>query len=172
MAEPAWSPDGRQLVFATWSHGHSYLAVAPVEGGTYRIVIDRRRAGAWEPAWSPDGVWIAFRSSNGNGGESLFAVHPDGSGLRRLTDTSDTRSDAQPAWSPDGKRLYFWTTTWGWGSLWRLTVVDAAAALTASGKLGPNWGAHWHSLPAICGPQGRDLPDGPMGLIVVRKVAR
>jgi hypothetical protein len=144
--------------------------VTAVDGGTYRAIVDRED-GAWEPAWSPDGVWIAFRSSNGNGGDSIFAVRPDGSGLRRLTDASDTRSDAQPAWSPDGKRLYFWTTTWGWGGLWRLTVVDAPAALSSGGRLGPNWGADWHSLPAVCGPQGEDLPDKPMGLVVIPRDA-
>jgi Tol biopolymer transport system component len=52
---PAWSPDGRTILFNRWSVPQSIMAISP-EGGSPHLLIEQ----AWDAAWSPDGTQIAF----------------------------------------------------------------------------------------------------------------
>jgi TolB protein len=77
---PAWSPDGKRLVFRKSSD----LTIANRDGSGERRIA--RGGGSLiydRPSWSRDGRWIAF-TRGASGGESLFIVRPDGTGLRRL----------------------------------------------------------------------------------------
>lgn len=114
--DPAWSPDGRSLVFVRGRPGERRdLFVLDFDAGeTSRRLLegadnDPARVGA--PAWSPDGTAIVFSADRGEGlGTGLFLVKPDGSGLRRLTRPPSSQRwvrDLHPAWSPDGKRVAF-----------------------------------------------------------------
>lgn len=93
--QPAWSPDGRRLVFSGSEHRRRHLYVVKADGSGLRRLTGAR-AGDVEPTWSVGGV-IAFRR-----GSSLFTIRPDGSGLRRLT-----RGGRRPDWSPDGRSVAF-----------------------------------------------------------------
>jgi Tol biopolymer transport system component len=82
-SSPAWSPDGRRLVF----HRNSDLMVANRDGSDeHRIVRGNRTLGYEQLAWSPDGNWIAFSASSTppSTAEFLLLVHPDGTGLHRI----------------------------------------------------------------------------------------
>lgn len=101
---PAWSPDGRDVVFTTNLTGRANLWKVPAAGG-FPIQLqqsDDRQSGA---VWSPDGKWIVYEQDFG-GGElyDLFAVSSDGSELINLTNTPDI-SESGAHWSPDGSML-------------------------------------------------------------------
>jgi dipeptidyl aminopeptidase/acylaminoacyl peptidase len=101
---PAWSPDGREVVFTTNLTGRANLWKVPAAGG-FPIQLqqsDDRQSGA---VWSPGGHWIVFEQDFG-GGElyDLFAVSSDGAELINLTNTPDI-SESGAHWSPDGSML-------------------------------------------------------------------
>jgi dipeptidyl aminopeptidase/acylaminoacyl peptidase len=101
---PAWSPDGRDVVFTTNLTGRANLWKVSASGG-FPIQLqqsDDRQSGA---VWSPDGKWIVFEQDFG-GGElwDLFAVSSDGAELINLTNTPDI-SESSARWSPDGSML-------------------------------------------------------------------
>jgi Tol biopolymer transport system component len=55
---PAWSPDGRQIIYVRSELGVPYLYIAPIDGKREdRVVIGIM------PVWSPDGKEIAFLNS-------------------------------------------------------------------------------------------------------------
>jgi dipeptidyl aminopeptidase/acylaminoacyl peptidase len=56
---PAWSPDGRYLVFSSDRTGIANLYAFDVESGALRQVTNVL-TGAFQPDVSPDGRWIAF----------------------------------------------------------------------------------------------------------------
>lgn len=101
---PAWSPDGRQVVFTTNLTGRANLWKVSAAGGfpIQLLQSDDRQSGA---VWSPDGKWIVFDQDFG-GGElyDLFAVSSDGGEPINLTNTPEI-SERAAHWSPDGNTL-------------------------------------------------------------------
>ena len=100
---PAWSPDGRYVVFSAISGAWSDLYV-------YDYALDQRRRltrdpyGDLQPAWSPDNSKIVFASSR-DGNTEIYVMDADGRDVRRLTDHPS--NDGEPAWSPDGGKIAF-----------------------------------------------------------------
>lgn len=99
--EPAWSPDGSRIAFASKRGGSFDVYVMNADGsGTRRLTSAPGDEG--HPTWSPDGERIVF--SRGTSGD-LYVMNADGSGEKALV--KGPADDAQPAWSPDGRSIAF-----------------------------------------------------------------
>ena len=91
--DPAWSPDGTQIAFASDRAGNMDIWVHDLQTGR-----DRRLTSLPEPemapAWSPDGTKIAFI------GGGLFVVPAEGGEPKNVG-----RGGGYPSWAPDGRFL-------------------------------------------------------------------
>jgi hypothetical protein len=90
--DPAWSPDGSKLAFAS-----DQEIVVIAADGTGRVTLAPVGQG---PSWSPDGTKLAFSTL-----VDICTMNADGSGLVKVT--NDPGLDQDPAWSPDGTRIAF-----------------------------------------------------------------
>ena len=104
-ASPAWSPDGRQIAFASNRIREDEprdIFIMDADGSNVRQLVY-----GWQPSWSPDGKRIAFASNvdSPNGWWDIYLVDTDGRNRRRLT--NDRETDRTPAWSPDGRQIAF-----------------------------------------------------------------
>jgi Tol biopolymer transport system component len=100
---PAWSRDGRTIVFVSWRDGNGEVYAMNANGSSPRN-LTQHPAKDVRPAWSPDGRSIAFVSSRDRQSE-IYVMNADGSGKRNLT--RSRASDDYPKWSPDGQRIAF-----------------------------------------------------------------
>ena len=103
---PAWSPDGKRIVF-----NRDDLMIMNADGSGLTPLTDYspNLAGS-SPAWSPDGSKIAFGAVHfpEDGGVSdleIFVIDADGTNLTKLTDNTD--DDRAPVWSPDGSKIAY-----------------------------------------------------------------
>ena len=110
----SFSPDGSQVVFATYNA--IYTADAdPTDHPDSRLVLAARsRTDAFNPAFSPDGTQIAYADlphANFHGDKelSIRVVNTDGSGVRVLVDNvcGVYPRLGGPAWSPAGTHIAF-----------------------------------------------------------------
>jgi len=109
--DPAWSPDGTRLAFASNREGNWELYLwSATDGSITRLTTDPAYDGA--PAWSPDGTRLAFESyRDGNLEIYLLDLAADSDPVRL---TNNQAGDYAPAWSPDGRYVAF--TSWRDGS--------------------------------------------------------
>ena len=109
---PAWSRDGRSIVYTTWSDkDYGSVRVIPATGGEGRVVTDK--PGQYvEPTFSPDGTRIAWRKTSDGfllpgvwGRETGLYVAPvKGGKAERIA-----KSGALPQFGAANDRLYFMT---------------------------------------------------------------
>lgn len=100
---PAFSPDGKQIVFRSGRGGQKNLYIMKADGSAVRHLT----TGKWTDTmadWSPDGEWIAFASDRG-GEFAIWLIRPDGSGLRQLVGGGGRNN--HPHFSPGGKWVVF-----------------------------------------------------------------
>ena len=122
------SPDGRRLVYAAVTPTGTSIRIRNQDGRELEIA----EHGFW-PRWSPDGSWIAFTTSDPEGGEgNIHVVRPDGSGHRVLTNNPSQHYGL--CWTPDSSRVIFASKSGGPTTLWS---VDVAGGVPGSVTRGP-----------------------------------
>jgi Tol biopolymer transport system component len=98
QTDPAFSPDGRSIAYASDRNGNFDIWVQPVDGGQARQ-ITTSSAQDTQPTWSPDGRTIVYRSEGTEGG--LFTAPAEGGPARRLTSFGQ-----HPQWISDREILF------------------------------------------------------------------
>jgi Tol biopolymer transport system component len=125
---PAFSPDGRQVVFCSNRGGTLDLWSQPLVGGrpagTARRLTDETGTENM-PAVSPDGRWVAFGRVL-NDQRDIWIMPLSGGIARRITE--DLVQDKHAAWSPDGSRIAFVSERGGTGHVWVVRIADGAPA--------------------------------------------
>jgi TolB protein len=104
-SSPSFSPDGKQIAFATGADGNTHIYVVPSGGGT-PIQLTSGRAIDTQPAWSPSGRQIAY-TSTASGSPQIYLMDAEGTNTRRVT--FDDRFADEAAWAPDGVRIAYTT---------------------------------------------------------------
>jgi Tol biopolymer transport system component/C-terminal processing protease CtpA/Prc len=99
LAEPAISPDAREIAFVSGGD----IWTVPADGGEARLLV-AHPANESRPLYSPDGRYLAFTSSRTGNGDVYVLTLATGD-LKRLT--WDDGSDRADSWSPDSRFVYF-----------------------------------------------------------------
>ena len=98
---PAWSPDGRWIVFESDLDAFSDVYRVDRAGGPLTRLTDDPE-GNFEPTVSPDGAAILFASSRDQQAE-IYRMQADGATPTRLP--ASPRDEWRARWSPDGQHV-------------------------------------------------------------------
>ena len=108
--DPAWSPDGRRLAFASNRDGNWELYILEVAtGALQRLTYTPGFEGA--PTWSPDGAFLAFEAYTQESQDlDIYIISSDparaaSEGALRVTYAPGP--DIEPAWSPQGRQIAY-----------------------------------------------------------------
>jgi serine/threonine protein kinase/Tol biopolymer transport system component len=130
-SNPAWSPDGKEIVFATEQVTRPYgrtstselWAVEVGTGKTRKVLAED----SVQPDVSPHGLRIAYWGlPTGGSQRDIWTVPYAGlaGGERPVPVTQDAAIDWDPVWAPDGRSLYFLSNRDGTMNLWRVPIDE------------------------------------------------
>ena len=119
--DPALSPDGKWLAFASDRAGSWDIFLKPVSGGaSVRLTSDL--SDERSPAWSPEGKYIAFVSDKEDALGDIWVMKvslrgaPKAGKVRKIT--AYMGYDDQPVFAPDGKGICFVSDRSGGKEIW------------------------------------------------------
>jgi TolB protein len=122
---PAWSPDGREIIFANDKEGgqignFEIFKIDLEAAGPEKRLTFRRRAEAF-PSFSLDGKQIIF-ASNTDGNSEIYLMNSDGTGLLRVT--RNPAEDTTPQFSKGGTKIVFSSNRSGKFTLYEIEFSD------------------------------------------------
>jgi serine/threonine protein kinase len=127
---PAWSADGRQIVYSS----SNLIWTADADGGNARQVTRLEPPPVFhdQPAFAHDGHSIVFiRRRLGPRSEVATADLRTGQ-VRTLT--TDDALALSPVWSPDDRSIYFSSSRGGTLNIWRLEVATGDVVQITAGQ--------------------------------------
>lgn len=104
--DPAWSPDGKQIVFARWDNVAPGVYIANADGSNEQLVFGTPRV-RW-PQWSPDGKYIVFSQDKSKDDRTIIwklGVVELATG--KLTEPQCTQLCFVPTWGTDSTTIAF-----------------------------------------------------------------
>lgn len=143
-SNPAISPDGRRVAFASTRSGAYEIWLTQRDGSRPLRLTRFEGPFTVTPRWSPDGRELAFVARDG-GSVDVYVVGTDGGAPRRLT--SAASNDQAPSWSADGRWIYFSSNRTGDWEIWKIPAEDGTPVQVTTGG----------GYAAQEGPGGREL---------------
>ncbi len=111
--EPTFTPDGKTLVFVTWTdNGKGAICKVGMENGAKAVVMTSKRGLYRTPSVSPDGKWVVFTEEGSNDimgntytiKPGIYMMTINGSAPGFVTDKGE-----YPKFNKDGSRIYYQT---------------------------------------------------------------
>jgi hypothetical protein len=107
---PIWSPDGRQVAYASLARS---IFVKAADGASEpRAVLTEKDLGGFPSSWSPDGSRIAFWVQTTNAGDDLWIL-PLAGDKKPYPFLATPADENRGVFSPDGKWLLYLSTESG-----------------------------------------------------------
>lgn len=127
-----FSPDGRHMAYTKHAGGEKPLWEGPVDDAARHKAIAER---GFTPRWSPDGRWIAFTTSDPEGGSGhLWIVSVTGAEPRRLTEEPEDIFGL--TWTPDSQSVVVASNRAGQGMQLRMLPMSGGAAVPLTAGVG------------------------------------
>lgn len=143
--QPAFSPDGKRIAFASNRSGNWDIWIVSIDGGP-AVQITQGRSDELHPNWSPDGRQLVFSRLPVNGGPWELWIADAGSGATRRF----IGHGLFPDWSPTNNTILFQRARQRgnrWFSIWTMTMVDGeprypteVASSDSNAVILPAWG--------------------------------
>jgi Tol biopolymer transport system component len=131
LTTPAWSADGKQLVFTGYDGGLSDLFIVNADGTNLHRLTNDKYADL-QPSWSPDGKTIAFTTDRGPDtdfddlrfGNMRVALYHLDTGRIEVLPRMDRGKNINPVWAPDGRSIAFVSDRTGISDVYQYDFTD------------------------------------------------
>lgn len=137
--DPALSPDGARLAFASNRDGHWDIYLLDMQSGeTEQLSDDAAYDG--HPSWSADGAWLAYEHYQNENLEIM--MRPADGSIEPVAVSAAAALDYAPAWRPGAQQIAFVSDRGGEAAIWLVDLGENGAQrfrqLTAAGEA-PAW---------------------------------
>jgi len=140
--DPAWSPDGTKLAYASDRDGNWELYIYDLlTGQTRRMTFNLTYEAA--PSWSPDSNWLVYETyQNRTLDVYVLPVTDVNASLQPIASTSS--AEMRPAWSPEGRQIAFIGVNESGADLYVVQLEDISNPINVTQSAGrhedsPSW---------------------------------
>jgi Tol biopolymer transport system component len=137
---PAWSPDGRQIAFASDRDENNELYVMDTNGNNQRRLTNTA-VDEFFPSWSPDGRSLVYYRTDTNGiNRDIFTLDISTGQVQQLT--NHPADDTYPVWSPSSGKIAFTSERDGIAAIYTINL-DGTGLQRLTPLTSENWYPAW-----------------------------
>lgn len=132
--DPAWSPDGTKLAYASNRDENWELYIYDLlTGQTRRMTFNLAYEGA--PSWSPDSNWLVYETYQSRTMDVyVLPVTDVNASLQPIAATS--QGEMRPAWSPEGRQIAYVAVTDTGADIYVVQLEDVGSPVNLTNSVG------------------------------------